>query len=98
VNLFRSSLAAAAATTCLTLFAPSTAGGADTPATMTVIHCPRLFDSLDGKMLGRAQEKSLVPVRGNGDPATGRSWPTHGESFQRDSPASPRRSCCREHC
>jgi imidazolonepropionase-like amidohydrolase len=53
VNLFRSSLAAAAATTCLTLFAPSTAGAADAPATMTVIHCASLFDSLGGKMLGQ---------------------------------------------
>jgi imidazolonepropionase-like amidohydrolase len=29
------------------------ATAADTPAAVTVLHCPRLFDSLEGKMLGQ---------------------------------------------
>lgn len=56
MNLLSSRLRAATILGSLPLaiaFAVRPAAAADTPAAVTVLHCPRLFDSIEGKMLGQ---------------------------------------------
>ena len=56
MNLLSSRLRSAAILGSLPLaiaFVGRPAAAADTPAAVTVLHCPRLFDSLEGKMLGQ---------------------------------------------
>lgn len=56
MNLFRLSHRTVAVAACLPMFAAAvpSAGAQEAVAVVTVLHCPSLFDSIDGKMLGQS--------------------------------------------